>query len=552
LDGSGSSDSDGTIASYTWKQTAGPSVDLNLDRPAHPTFIVPPATQDTTLTFSLVVTDDSGASTAANTVNIHVKNLPANLRPIANAGPDQTVNQNATVTLSGSASSDRDGTAIEYYQWTQTSGPLVVMNEIDEHVATPKAMFTAPNVGPNGATLVFRLTVFDSDGATASDTVNVNVNGGVGAGQQNATQATTTATAEQNQTNQEPTTTADTNAAEQNQTNQEPTADAGADQTVNEGDAVKLDGSASSDPDRGDTLTYSWTQTAGTDATLSEASSKTPTFTAPDVGTDGDTLTFKLTVNDGNGHTATDTVKVLVKDVPEPSPPDEITAATTTTTTATTNTTATSLILNPISNVPWGQTVTVSGKLTSADEDDGSSSAISGQSITLTGTEIKEEQTISTETQSDGTFTATFTAPSTVASGWTVQAHYAGNDDDDSNLQSSDSEERTFATLKHGSALSLILDPAQVAMGGSYSVHGELKDFVTSESIASMTIAFTADKPISIKSTTTDSSGNYQLSGLEAPSSTSMGGSYNIEAQFAGDSLYDSATSGKQTLVVVK
>ncbi len=65
-----------------------------------------------------------------------------------------------------------------------------------------------------------------------------------------------------------------------------------------------------------------------------------------------------------------------------------------------------------------------------------------------------------------------------------------------------------------------------------------------------MTITFTADKPTSIKSTTTtDSSGNYQLSGLKAPPST-LAGSYNIEATFAGDMLYDPATSGKQTLVV--
>jgi hypothetical protein len=176
LDGSRSTDSDGTIASYTWKQTAGPSVELNTDRPAQPTFIVPQVTQDTTLTFSLVVTDNNGASSAPDTVDILIKNRPANLPPKANAGPDQTVNQGATVTLDGSASTDRDST-IEYYQWTQIAGPPVALNEIDEHVAPQKATFTAPNVGTNGAptTLTFRLTVFDSDGATGRDTVNVKV-----------------------------------------------------------------------------------------------------------------------------------------------------------------------------------------------------------------------------------------------------------------------------------------------------------------------------------------------------------------------------------------
>jgi hypothetical protein len=177
LDGSRSTDSDGgTIASYTWKQTAGPSVELNTDRPAQPTFIVPQVSQDTTLTFSLVVTDNNGASSAPDTVNILVKNRPANIPPKAKAGPDQTVNEGTTVTLDGSASTDRDG-SIEYYQWTQTAGPLVALNEIDEGVAPQKATFTAPNVGTNGATttLTFRLTVFDSDGATGRDTVNVRV-----------------------------------------------------------------------------------------------------------------------------------------------------------------------------------------------------------------------------------------------------------------------------------------------------------------------------------------------------------------------------------------
>src|SRR5919109_5304571 len=110
--------------------------------------------------------------------------------------------------------------------------------------------------------------------------------------------------------------------------NQPPTANAGTDQTVNEGDTVSLDGSGSSDPD-GTIASYSWTQTAGTAATLSGADSKTPSFTAPDVGANGDTLTFELTVDDGNGHTATDTVNISVQNVNQ-APVAKITANPTT------------------------------------------------------------------------------------------------------------------------------------------------------------------------------------------------------------------------------
>jgi hypothetical protein len=95
--------------------------------------------------------------------------------------------------------------------------------------------------------------------------------------------------------------------------NQPPSADAGDDQTVTADDPVTLDGSDSSDPNPGDTLSYSWTVTddAGTEVSLNDPSAAQPTFTAPDVGSET-TLEFELEVSDGD-LSDTDTVSVTVQ-----------------------------------------------------------------------------------------------------------------------------------------------------------------------------------------------------------------------------------------------
>ena len=196
---------------------------------------------------------------------------PANRAPTANAGPAQTVDEFSTVTLSGSASSDIDGDALTY-SWSQQSGTTVTLS--DATAAGPT--FTAPDVTAVNTpeVLSFRLTVSDgslSNSANVSITVN---DAGLGA-------------------------------------NSLPTADAGPDQNVAEGVTVNLAG-VGTDPDPGDTLTFSWVQTGGPNAPLTGASTLTPSFTSPDVTAGSpQTLTFELTVDDGTDN-ATDTVDVTV------------------------------------------------------------------------------------------------------------------------------------------------------------------------------------------------------------------------------------------------
>ncbi|MDO8860289.1 S8 family serine peptidase [Haliea sp. E1-2-M8] len=61
LDGSGSSDSDGSIVSYQWQQVEGPDVELAGSTSARASFTAPSVNGDTTLAFSLTVADNAGA-----------------------------------------------------------------------------------------------------------------------------------------------------------------------------------------------------------------------------------------------------------------------------------------------------------------------------------------------------------------------------------------------------------------------------------------------------------------------------------------------------------
>jgi hypothetical protein len=91
-----------------------------------------------------------------------------------------------------------------------------------------------------------------------------------------------------------------------------PIANAGPDQAVNSAALVTLDGSASSDPNPGDTLSYAWTQTLGPPVSLTGANSVNPTFIAPTGPAD---LTFSLVVTDNGSpplSSAPDTVNVHV------------------------------------------------------------------------------------------------------------------------------------------------------------------------------------------------------------------------------------------------
>ena len=191
-------------------------------------------------------------------------------------------------------------------------------------------------------------------------------------------------------------------------------------------------------------------------------------------------------------------------------------------------------------SVAWGQPNTFTATLKDASL---GGAPIEGVTVTFDGTGIIA---VSHEVVSDsaGKAKLTGTAPDTVASGWTYQAHFAGD-----NLYSAkDSTLKTYSTLKHSVSLTLNLLPTTVGSGAVYKVSGVLKDTSAGGvAIGSKTISITADSPITISDETTDAAGKYSADALQAPDDA---GTYDIQSHFASDSLYKAKDSAIRTLTV--
>ncbi len=299
--------------------------------------------------------------------------------PVSNAGSDQTVDENTLITLDGTGSSFPAG-SVEGYDWSQTAGPTVVLD--DPTSATPT--FTAPVVSAEDGsqTLTFGLIVSADETYSDEDTVDItvlHVNQApvADAGDNSSVREGATAhlngsfsfdpdgddiTYQWGQTGGNPVTlsgntvsnptftaplgggtfifqlqvsdgdlvselSAGNDSAEDDTVqvtvgaNNAPTAEAGSDQNVDEGSLVALNGTGSSDPD-GDGLEHDWSQVSGPTVALDDASSATPTFNAPDVGAGGEDIVFQLIVTDDFEanplDSGPDTVKVHVRNLNDP------------------------------------------------------------------------------------------------------------------------------------------------------------------------------------------------------------------------------------------
>lgn len=255
LTGSGS-DPDGTIASYAWTKVSGPTATLGN---ANTATLSLSNLVEGSYVFRLTVTDDKGATATANaTVNV----LPAivNAAPVANAGADKTITlPTNSLNITGSGS-DSDGT-IASYSWIKVTGPAASLANQNTAVLTASDLVQG--------VYIFRLTVVDDKGASASDEVRVTVNAAA--------------------------------------VNQNPVANAGADKTITlPQNSITITGTGS-DAD-GSITGYLWTKVSGPAASLGGANTASLNLTNLVQGT----YVFRLRVTDNQGATGTDEVTITV------------------------------------------------------------------------------------------------------------------------------------------------------------------------------------------------------------------------------------------------
>lgn len=271
LNGSGSSDPDGTISTYSWSWISGPA-QYNIASPSSATTGLNNLVQGT-YSFRLTVTDNAGA-TDSDTVQVTVNAAPppTNIAPVANAGTDIVITlPTNTTTLNGNASSDADGSIVSY-SWSRISGPAQFT------LANANAAATGLSNLVQG-TYAFRLVVTDNNSSTDDDTVIVTVNGAPPP------------------------------------TNIAPIAKAGADISLTlPTNNTTLNGFDSYDPD-GVIASFAWSRVSGpTQFTLANANAGSTALSNLAQGT----YLFQLHVTDNNGASAYDTVSIIVSNAPPP------------------------------------------------------------------------------------------------------------------------------------------------------------------------------------------------------------------------------------------
>jgi len=263
-----STDPDNDIMSYEWKQINGPIIELSDAMNITTSFAISEhlLLTDCSFRFQLTVTDITGlVDHDYCIVNISNTSPP----PVAQAGDDQAIDLDVgeIVLLDGSNSSDSYNDITSYF-WEQISGfPVNLINS-----NTALSTFYIPEVGQDGASLTFRLTIVNEIGQMSSDTCIVNII----------------------------------------RDNLPPTAIAQTGETFREGEIVSLNALDSTDPDN-KIFFYKWHQLSGIPIIISDPVAPTPTFIAPDIGEENNIeLEFQLTVMDSLGMQSSTSLTITI------------------------------------------------------------------------------------------------------------------------------------------------------------------------------------------------------------------------------------------------
>jgi predicted esterase len=165
LSGASSTDADGTLERFVWKQVSGPSnSSIVTSVSTNGITRVNGLTSAGTYVFELTVVDDR-ADFVKTTMSVTVvSGATSNIPPVTEAGANISTAVSA-VTLHGSDSYDPDGATLTY-KWTRVSGPAVYSLSNDA-VANPDLSNLL--VG----TYQFQLETTDAQGARTTDVVSV-------------------------------------------------------------------------------------------------------------------------------------------------------------------------------------------------------------------------------------------------------------------------------------------------------------------------------------------------------------------------------------------
>ncbi len=311
LDGSLSVDPDGSIATYSWIQTEGSSVNLEDAETVRPFFSVPTIGADPeAFTFALTVVDNQGLE-AQDTVTITI--FGELIRPFSDPGSDQIVSEDSTVLLWAFNSFDLDRKALVSVQSNlmrcrEDTAGIIAINLADASAGYDLNVNANQfDVSTNGGLAVYlygwppgitdpEFTLSDNWwGTTDTETIADLIYDKGEDFNLPVIEATPAAT---------PPVAVGSTLTYPSMANAGPDIEASADL------AVTLDGSGTYDPDG--IAVYTWTQVDGPAVVLKDADSATASFVTPLGGDEGESLTFQLKVRVGDAVEDTDDAVVTV------------------------------------------------------------------------------------------------------------------------------------------------------------------------------------------------------------------------------------------------